>query len=429
MTLFEDLVSRGLAKQVTESDLPKALLAGPLTLYSGFDPTAEALHVGSLLPILTLRRFQLAGHRPIAVVGGATGMIGDPSGKSQERQLLSPAELEHNVVAVKKSLERFLDFSPGKNTALLVNNASWFQGISYIDFLRDAGKHFTINHMMGKESVRARLEDREHGISYTEFSYMLMQAYDFHILHARHGCSLQIGGSDQWGNITAGCELIRRLAAERGEPAAQVHGLTFPLVTKSDGSKYGKTETGNVWLDPRLTSPYQFYQFFLQTPDADVGKMLRFFTFLPLSEIESLERETRDAPEKRQAQRALARELVRLVHGETELAGVEKTSEALFGKEIRSLDPNALIASLSDAPSSKRSRAELGSLLLVELLVATGLCKSKGEARKEIQAGGIYINNERTIDPQLVIGIEHLLSQQHLVLRKGKKNYHLLTFA
>jgi tyrosyl-tRNA synthetase len=329
MTLYQDLEARGIVKQVTDPDLSAKLASAKLTLYCGFDPTSDSLHVGSLLPLLTLKRFQQAGHRCIAVVGGATGMIGDPSGKTQERSLLGPEQLAHNVQGIRQTISRFLDFD-GPNAAKLANNADWFRDVSYIDFLRDVGKHFTINHMVAKESVRARLEDREHGISYTEFSYMLLQAYDFYVLNQRENCTLQIGGSDQWGNITAGIELIRRMHAAKGGPEERkdertdVFGLTHPLVSKADGTKFGKTEKGTVWLDPKRTSPYQFYQFFIQTTDADAPTFLRFFTFLSVDEIASLENSIKTEPEKRLAQQVLARELTRLVHGEAELARAEK---------------------------------------------------------------------------------------------------------
>ena len=291
--LYQDLEARGIAKQVTDSSLAEVLKKGPLSLYCGFDPTSDSLHVGSLLPLLTLRRFQRAGHRPIAVVGGATGMIGDPSGKSAERRLLTADAVERNVSGIRSVIERFLD-SSGSNAARVVSNADWFSNVTYIDFLRDVGKHFTVNHMVAKESVRARLEDREHGISYTEFSYMLLQAYDYYVLHRDQGCTLQIGGSDQWGNITAGTELIRRMSAEMTDGDASkrtlptVFGMTHPLVLKADGTKFGKSELGTIWLDPARTSPYAFYQFWVQTADADIANYLQYFSFESSAQIVAL---------------------------------------------------------------------------------------------------------------------------------------------
>lgn len=424
-SFFKDLQARGIVKQLTDESLANVLEMEKITLYCGFDPTADSLHVGSLLPLLTLRRFQLAGHRPIAVVGGATGMIGDPSFKAQERSLLSEEQLAINLAGIKRVISKFLDMS----TAKVVNNADWMKDMSYLRFLRDIGKHFTINHMMAKESVRARLEDREHGISYTEFSYMLLQAYDFYILNAQDGCKLQIGGSDQWGNITAGNELIRRIRAAHGDEGAEVYGMTHPLVTKADGTKFGKSEQGNIWLDPKKTSPYQFYQFFIQTADADVVNYLNYFTFLSLDEIRALAESVQKEPEKRLAQQSLAREMTKLVHGEEELARVEKASGALFGSAIRDLDRQTLLDVLGGAPSTRKSRDVLGAgYSLVDALVDSGLCTSKGAARKDLTAGGIYVNNERVADAAAVLKSDALIAGGYIVLRKGKKTYHLLAF-
>ncbi|MEN9722736.1 MAG: Tyrosine--tRNA ligase [Pseudomonadota bacterium] len=424
--LYSDLVSRGILKQVTAPTLEARLQEKSLTLYCGFDPTSDSLHVGSLLPLLTLRRFQKAGHRVLAVVGGATGMIGDPSGKSQERSLLDAVTLEKNVQGVTTTIARFLDLS-GPNAARVLNNATWFEGLSYIGFLRDVGKHFTVNHMLAKESVRARLEDREHGISYTEFSYMLLQAYDFYHLNRTEGCSLQIGGSDQWGNITAGLDLIHRLLGNEQE----VFGLTHPLVTKADGTKFGKSESGTVWIDAAKTSPYQFYQFFIQTSDADVLTYLDYFTDLDETTRQGLAQSLRERPEARDAQRALAREMTLLVHGQTELDRVEKASAALFGSEIHSLDSRTLKEAFASAPSSKVSQEQLQDqgYLLIEALVDSGLCPSKGAARKEIASGGIYVNNERISDPAFALTSRSLLDASLIVLRRGKKTYHILEMA
>jgi len=357
-------------------------------------------------------------------------MIGDPSGKSLERGLLDDSKIAENLRGMTQVISRFLDL----NSAKVVNNADWFKGVSYIDFLRDVGKHFTVNHMMAKESIRARLEDREHGISYTEFSYMLLQAYDFYFLNQNHGCRLQIGGSDQWGNITAGIELIRRMHASQSNPAtassAEVFGLTHPLVSKSDGTKFGKTEQGTIWLDADKTSPYQFYQFFVQTADADVMQYLRFFTFLSHSELDELEESVRKNPEKREAQIRLAREVTHLVHGGLELDRAVIASQALFGDSIRELDEKTLMDLLRGAPKTEKSREALSGqgLPLIDLLVETGLLGSKGAARKEIAAGGVYLNNERITDPSHSLKLEHLIAGSHLVIRKGKKNYHLVSF-
>jgi tyrosyl-tRNA synthetase len=429
MQLFAELEARGIVKQVTDPALSKALEQGPMTLYCGFDPTADSLHVGSLLPLMTLRRFQKAGHKVIAVVGGATGMIGDPSFKSQERSLLDDATLQKNLAGIQKVISKFLDFSgsPSVPPAKLANNGDWFRNITFVDFLRDIGKHFTINHMVAKESVRARLEDREHGISYTEFSYMLLQAYDFYVLSEKEGCRLQIGGSDQWGNITAGTDLIRRMRAARGEENIEAFGLTHPLVTKSDGTKFGKSESGTVWLDQNRTSPYEFYQFFIQTADADVITYLKYFTFLSLDEITRLEEQTRTAPEKREAQQTLAREMTLLVHGEAELKRAEAATQALFGSSIKDLDERTLLDVMKGAPSTQASLGENGAPL-IDLLVTAGLCQSKGAARKDVTAGGIYINNERSTDPALIITQKDLIAGGYVVLRKGKKTYHLLAF-
>jgi tyrosyl-tRNA synthetase len=438
LRFYQDLEARGIVKQVSDPRLADVLAQGPITLYIGFDPTSDSLHVGSLLPLLTLRRFQLAGHKVIALAGGATGMIGDPSGKTQERALLDEERIRRNLEGIKAVMARFLDLDPAsQNPAIVVNNADWTQPMSFLGFLRDIGKHFTVNHMIAKESVRARLEDREHGISYTEFSYMLLQAFDFFVLNERYGCRLQAGGSDQWGNITAGIELIRRIRASRGEITAgealpfekEVFGFTHPLIMKADGTKFGKTERGTVWLDPLRTSPYQFYQFFIQTADADVLPFLRLFTFLPLERIAELEAALKQDPGKREAQLALAREMTRLVHGEKELERVERASQALFGTGIRELDEASLREALADAPSTCLAKNRLAQRIpLVDLLAETGLCNSKGAARKDLQGGGIYLNNDRISDPASSVGPEHLLAGGHLVLRKGKRNYHVLRF-
>ncbi len=440
MNLFEDLQSRGLVKQFTDPAIPALVNGSPLTLYCGFDPTSDSLHIGHLLPLMTLKRFQLKGHRPIAVVGGATGMIGDPSGKSQERNLLTEEVLEKNVAGIRAVISRFLDLKPGPSGGKVVNNADWFKGHSYINFLRDVGKHFTINHMMAKESVRARLEDREHGISYTEFSYMLLQAYDFYSLNEQENCTLQIGGSDQWGNITAGIELTRRMRAaqehkeghapENTTEKDHVYGITLPLVLKSDGTKFGKTESGAIWLNADKTSPYRLYQFLVQTADADVMTFVKYFTFLSQERMAELETSMKTQPEKREAQNALARELTCFVHGEEELVRAERASAALFGAGIRELDEKTLLDVFSEAPSTRRGKSSLAGagVALADLLVETALVASKGAARKEITAGGIYLNNERVTDVAKAVTASDLLPGATLLLRKGKRTYHLVRF-
>lgn len=427
--LYQDLQARGIVKQVTDPAFAGLLDSKKFTLYAGFDPTSDSLHIGNLLTLQTLRRFQLAGHRIIAVVGGATGMIGDPSGKSQERSLLNEEQLAKNVQGLKKTMSRFLTFDDPKK-GILVDNNSWFKPITFIEFLRDVGKHFTVNHMMAKESVRARLEDRDHGISYTEFSYMLLQAYDFYVLHKNEGCNLQIGGSDQWGNITAGIELTRRMYAHNPDAAThEVYGLTHPLVSKADGTKFGKTETGTVWLDAKKTSPYRFYQFFIQTADADVGAFLRYFTFLSMDEILKLEESVKTEPEKRLSQTALAREVTKLVHGHAEVERAEKATQALFGTGVRDLDETTLLDVLSGAPQTKLTKSRLSEgLSLIDALVETALCASKGAAKKDVVAGGIYVNNERVTDAALVLKASDLIAGGYVLLRKGKKTYHLMAF-
>ena len=424
-TFSADLQFRGLVHQVTDPALLDRLeRQPPLTAYIGFDPSAPSLHVGSLMQLCTLRRLQLGGHRPIALAGGATGMIGDPGGKTGERALLSVDALAANLEGIRPQLERFLDFSvgAGDRRALLLDNGSWLGPMRMVDFLRDVGKHFTVNQMVAKESVKARFERPDQGISYTEFSYMLLQAYDFLRLCTDHGCQLQVGGSDQWGNITMGVELIRKVA--RGE----AFGLTTPLVTKADGTKFGKTESGTVWLDPSMTSPYRFYQFLLLSEDAVVGSYLRYFTFLSHQEIAALDQETADHPERRAAQRALAREVTTLVHGTDEVARAERASAALFGEEIATLDEQTLLDVVDDAPSSSASRQALldPGLSLVDAMVSSGLASSKGEARRTIAQGGAYVNNRRESDEARVLGPDDLLHDRYVVLRRGRRDYHLL---
>ena len=423
MTLLEELNWRGLYADCTDSDaLAKRLAEGPTTLYCGFDPTADSLHVGNLVPLFALRRFQLAGHHPIALAGGATGMVGDPSGKSAERNLQTPEQVAHNIESVKGQLRRFLDFEAKPNPARLVNNADWMAGMSYLEFLRDVGKHFTINWMVAKESVRARMEDRENGISYTEFSYMLLQAFDFYHLRNTVGCELQVGATDQWGNITAGTELIRK---KLGVPA---YGLVFPLLTKSDGTKYGKTASGAVWLDPKRTSPYRFYQFFMQAEDSDVVKLLKVLTFLSIDEITLLENEARANPGGRAAPKALARAVTTLVHGESACGDAQRASEVMFGGGLDGLTEELFKDVVGEIPTKDIERTKLdgAGTPLIDVIVASGLTPSKGQARKDVEGGGIYLNNVRVSDHARAVTGNDLLFGKYLLLRKGKRTYAVL---
>jgi tyrosyl-tRNA synthetase len=423
--IIVELQWRGLVHQTTEPAPQMAawLNEAPRTLYAGFDPTADSMHVGHLIPLLMLRRFQRAGHKSIALVGGATGMIGDPTGKSEERNLLSVEDLEHNVAGMAAQMRRFLDFDDGSaNAALLLNNFDWMRKFSYLDFLRDVGKHFPVNVMLAKDSVKARLES-DAGISYTEFSYMLVQSYDFVYLNQHHGCQLQVGGSDQWGNITAGIDLARRMHG------VQLHALTCPLLTKADGSKMGKTESGALWLSPERTSPYQFYQYWINVDDADSGKCLRFFTDLAREEVESLDAARAADPSKRESQRRLAEELTRMVHSDDGLAAAKRATEIFFGAEIEKLSDQQLAQIFADVPSRELARDRLaGGLSLVEALVESGLAKSKGDARRTIQQGGAYLNNRRVSDAESKLTAADLASETVMVLRSGKKSYALLRF-
>lgn len=421
MSLYEEFKWRGMVSDETEG-LGELLSKEKLSAYIGFDPSASSLHVGSLLPVMALARLQRFGHQPIAIVGGGTGLIGDPSGKTQERTLLTVEQVETNLQGIKEQLSHFLDFESKSNPALIINNADWLTSIPLMNFLRDVGKYFTVNYMLAKESVNRRLE-QEHGISFTEFSYMLLQAYDYLVLYDRNNCTLQMGGSDQWGNILAGIELIRRLRR------VKAHGLVFPLVTSSSGIKFGKTESGAVWLDPRLTSPYRFYQFWLNTDDRDVVRYLKFFTWLSEERVGELAATVESAPENREAQRALASEVTRLLHGESALARAERASSVLFGAEISELDVREVMDIFSDVPSTHMARSLLEGkgLLITELLTAhSGLAASKAEARRLIQGGGIYLNNLRVADDRRMITLADAIEGHALVLRKGQKQYHLI---
>ncbi|MBX7259306.1 MAG: tyrosine--tRNA ligase [Candidatus Hydrogenedentes bacterium] len=422
MSLFEELTWRGFIHQVTHNDLAERLETQSFTAYVGFDPTADSLHIGHLLPVIGLMRLQRFGHRPIALVGGGTGMIGDPSFKSEERRLLSSEDIDRNAAGVRAQLERFLDFS-GPRGALLLNNLEWLGELRLIDFLRDIGKLFSVNVMMARESVKQRLENRDQGISFTEFTYSLLQAYDFLHLCQTHDCRIQMGGSDQWGNIVAGMDLTRRLENK------DTYGITFPLLEKSDGTKFGKTEAGAVWLDPKRTSPYKFYQFWINQADADTSRLLRLFTFLSREEVEGLDGELREAPEKRTAQRRLAEEVTRLVHGDDALNQAVHASQAMFGGSLSGLDDATLEDIFSEVPSSDVPRDALSAnRLLLDVLVESAVVKSKGEGKRLVQNGGLYLNNERVTQEDARLSADSLCGERIAVIRSGKKNYHLLRF-
>ena len=420
MDLYGEFEWRGLVYDATEG-LRGLVGREKLTTYIGFDPTAASLHVGSLLPMVSLARLQRFGHPPIAVVGGGTGMIGDPSGKATERALLTVDQVEANVEGIRGQLSRFLDFSDAATPARLVNNAEWLTKLSAVEFMRDVGKYFTVNYMLAKESVKRRSESDE-GISYTEFSYLLLQSYDFLVLHDRYKCTLQMGGSDQWGNITAGVDFIRRL---RG---AKAHGLVTPLLTTASGTKFGKTEAGAVWLDPHMTSPFRFYQFWLNVDDSDVAKYLRFFTFLDRPTIGQLEAV---APESREAQRALAREVTRMVHGEEQVTRAERASGVLFGEDISTLPAEDVLSVFDDVPSSTVAAETLAGegVAVVELLASSGLTASKGEATRLIRGGGVYVNNRRVTDERARLRAGDAIDGRLFVLRKGAKQNHVVKIA
>ena len=426
MSIIDELKWRGLVADCTDAAELEKKIAAPITLYCGFDPTADSLHVGNLVPLLALRRFQLLGHHPIAVAGGATGSIGDPSGKTAERQLLTKEILDHNIASVKVQLAKLLDFETKQNPARLVDNASWTAGISFLDFLRDIGKHFSVNQMVAKESVRARMEDREVGISYTEFSYMLLQAFDFMVLCRDANCELQIGGSDQWGNITAGIDLCRKKLGKT------VFGLTLPLITNADGSKFGKSVAGAIWLDPKRTSVYKFYQFWINTDDRDVIRYLKYFTFLPQSEIETLEEKHKNNPEARFPHKKLAREITELIHGWAEMANASVASDVLFGGKVDLVDLKEEVWNciINEVPTREISKNKFDGdgVPLIEILIDAGLCPSKGQARKDVEQGGIYVNTVREINALCRLTAKDLHpAKQSLLLRKGKKNYVVVT--
>lgn len=423
-SILDELSWRGMLYASTEG-AAEHLTEAPRTAYIGFDPTAASLHVGSLLPIMGLVHAQRAGHTPIALVGGGTGLIGDPSGKTAERQLLTKEQAAENAEGIRAQLEHFLDFEAKSNPARMRNNLDWLGAIPLVDFLRDYGKHFSVNQLLARESVKRRIENEETGISFTEFSYALLQSYDFLELFRREGCTVQMGGSDQWGNITAGSDLIRRVAG------GKAHGVVFPLVTNAAGAKFGKTEGGNVWLDPALTSPYRFYQFWINADDADVGRWLRFFSLRSRSEIEELEEASRAAPQGRAAQKALAEEVTRRVHGETGLARAEQATRVLFGGEIEGLGAEEVADIFADVPSSTVARGALAGegMALVDLLADAGVASSKGDARRAIEGGGIYVNNHRAGDVAHRVVAGDAIEGRFLLLRKGKKSWHLVAVA
>ena len=420
MEVYEELEKRGFIYQVTDPLLKKVLNQEQVTFYAGFDPTADSLHIGNLLVIMGMVHLQRAGHRPIAVVGGGTGLIGDPSGKSKERPLMSREQIEKNLEGIKAQLEHFLHYGEGSAELIMVNNLDWLGELNLIEFLRDIGKHFRLSEMLARESVKLRLESEE-GISFTEFCYQLLQAYDFLHLFDQYQCRLQVGGSDQWGNITAGIDLIRRLRQ------AQAYGLTFPLVTTASGAKFGKTEQGTVWLDPKKTSPYQFYQYWIQTDDRDVVRYLKYFTLLPLSEIEELAQLVKTEPEKRTAQKRLAFEITSMVHSRDQAEQVERASQLLFYEKLENLSDQELLMVFDQAPSYQVNKSELEKgVALLDLLERAKIFPSRTEAKRKIKEGGVYLNQQRITDLNYQLSLKDLASEHFIVIRVGKKKYHLI---
>ncbi|MFA4987558.1 MAG: tyrosine--tRNA ligase [Candidatus Brocadiia bacterium] len=421
MTIREELEARGFVAQVSDPEVWSALARESVTLYVGFDPTANSLHLGHLIPVIAMAHLQRAGHRVIALVGGATGMVGDPSGRSGERQLLTPEQVAQNVAGVKLQLERFLTFS-GRNAAIMLDNNDWIAPMSFVDWLREVGKFFTVNYMVAKESVRNRMAS-ESGISFTEFSYMTMQAYDFLHLLETQGCRLQCGGNDQWGNITAGIDLIRKA---KGESA---YGLTFPLVATSSGEKFGKSAGNAIWLDRARTSVYQFFQYWIQIDDADVEKFLKLFTFLPVDEIEVCCQSHKQAPHLRKAQATLAREVTLMVHGEEATERVIYASEKVFGGDLSGLSQQELLDIFAEVPPSPVDASRLDEgLALTDLLAEVGACKSKNEARRMVRQGAVYLNQKRVGDEERIVTADDIVGESLLVVRLGKKNHHLVVF-
>ena len=422
MNIWEDLKFRGLINQVTdEAGLEKLFQTEQVTMYTGFDPTADSLHVGHLLPILVLRRFQMAGHRPIALVGGATGMIGDPSGRSDERVLNTVETIHGYAKAICDQLARFLNFE-GPNAAIMANNYTWLSEIDIITFLRDVGKNFNINYMLAKDSVSSRLAN---GLSFTEFTYMILQSYDFVELNKRFGCKLQVGGSDQWGNITSGLELLRKLEKNTEDTQPKAFGLTVPLVTKADGSKFGKSVGGAVWLDAEKTSPYEFYQFWLNVEDTKVVEYLKYFTFLSHAEILDLEKQTEENPGLRAGQKALAAQMTELVHGKAALLQAIKISEALFSGEVKNLTKKEIEQGFKDVPSY---HADSKDYALIDLLVESKICPSKRQAREDITNGAIYLNGERITDLNYIVDEAVKIESCYTIIRRGKKKYTVIQY-
>ncbi|TYS19777.1 tyrosine--tRNA ligase [Rossellomorea vietnamensis] len=420
MDLLKDLEWRGITYQQTDEEGLKTLLdKEKISIYCGIDPTADSMHIGHLLPFLTLRRFQNHGHRPLVLVGGATGLIGDPSGKSEERKLQTVESIQHNVESIKEQLKSIFDFQ-GENGAVMVNNFDWIGPMDMVTFLRDFGKHIGVNYMLAKDTISSRLET---GISYTEFTYTILQAMDFNHLYENYNCKLQIGGSDQWGNITTGLELIRRTREEE----SKAFGFTIPLVTKADGTKFGKTESGAIWLDPEKTSPYEFYQFWINTADADVIKYLKYFTFLTHEEIEGLAQAVETEPHLRKAQKTLAEEMTKLIHGEEALAQAIKITEALFSGNIKELSSAEIKQGFKDVPSFTQAKDE--EINLVDLLVNNKIASSKRQAREDIGNGAIYINGDRTTDLQHVMSESDRIDDQFTIIRRGKKKYFMIQYS
>ncbi|MBK6642083.1 MAG: tyrosine--tRNA ligase [Bacteroidetes bacterium] len=423
MNFIEELRWKGMIHDMmpgTEELLSKGMVSG----YIGFDPTADSLHIGNLVQIILLMNFQRAGHKPFALVGGATGMVGDPSGKSEERNLLDEKTLQHNIACVQKQLEKFLNFNCGANSAEMVNNYDWFKGMGFLEFIRDTGKHISVNYMMAKDSVKKRLET---GLSFTEFTYQLVQGYDFYWLYKNKGCRLQMGGSDQWGNIVTGTELIRR------KDGGEAFAMTSPLITKSDGSKFGKTEKGNVWLDAEKTSPYQFYQFWLNSSDEDSKRFIRIFTFLSKEEVMALEADHDSAPQNRALQKRLAKELTTMVHSEQDYLNSVEASGILFGQDtadqLKNLEEKLLLEIMDGVPQMTVSKNDLqAGVGIVDLLAEkTNIFPSKGEAKKMVMAGGVSINKVKVADTNVSVTTTDLLRDKYLILQKGKKQYYLLT--
>jgi len=419
---YDILKTRGFVEQVSNEEGLRTALARPITFYIGYDPTATSFHVGNLVTIMAMAHMQRCGHRPIALMGGGTGMIGDPSGRTKERQLLTYEQIAYNVECIKRQLSAFLHFEGVENPAIMVNNADWLAKLNLIEFLRDTGKHFTVNYMLAKDSVKTRLESEE-GISFTEFSYMLLQSYDFLRLYLEHGCTFQMGGSDQWGNITAGAELIRKVAD------GKAHAVTVPLVTSTSGVKFGKTEAGAVWLDPARTSPFRFYQFWINTTDGDVIPYLKYFTLLSREEIAELERALATEPHRRAAQTRLAEEVTRMVHGEDGLRKAQAATEVLFGgRDLEGLSADDLLDIFAEVPSSALAAGSLSGagINVVDLALEAGLDRSKKLIRDLIKNGGLYLNNRPVDDPDRAVTLDDAIDGRVIVLRKGKKNYHLV---